>query len=102
MFIMTVFAKLKCALRTGQKLEPHYRSLSSAQLRARQRSLSTTFWVTGISWGTALTLMLVFQPTKPPLLVLYSGAVLASVWASYRDYRQRKQLIERVLAERTA
>lgn len=94
---MNIAQRLKCSISATGNSEAYYATLSESQLEAKLRSTKNLYVVNGIAWGTALGLTLLFGVMDTPLLILYSGAVIGTLFMTVVTYREERKKILKAL-----
>ena len=98
---MKRISRILGCLTSRQSILSYYRGLSSDQLLKRRKSLYIQYLTPVVIWGTTILLMAGAFQVETELVILYSTTAGGTMIMLFDDYRRRKQLIERILAERT-
>ncbi|MEO1051859.1 MAG: hypothetical protein AAFX87_14610 [Bacteroidota bacterium] len=94
---MKFYSKIKCSLKANGNLSDYYAKLSKEELLSRKSNQKNIYLTTTIMWVSALVITVLAAKMSLPILILYSGAVIATVIASWAEYRKRMALIDRFL-----
>lgn len=94
---MNLVGRIKCTFNSKQSIESYYASLSKTQLERRKKNLANTYLITSLTWLTSLFTILIAADMDGVLLILYSGAVFATLLATLQDYRKRLGILKRLL-----